>query len=292
MYKKSNDICDDYAFRFLNNVDCPATLLTDIGMQSRSNNEYYWENKNRQPCFIFQYTLSGSGTLKTRDKTYIVKKNDAFFLRLPDDESYYFDEKNNKAPWEFVYIRFVGNGVLPYYKYITDCLGKVMSLSEYHPAIKVLLELYSNAKKGLLLNAFAVDCEVFRFLCLLCDIGNCTGRYHSHLITNVKSYLDNNFEKQIIFSELAEHFEVSQSHLSREFFRCMGEQPLHYLTRIRLEKATKLLNTTNMSLEEISISCGFSDSNYFSKIFKKHMKISPGKFRNQIKAYGYTEIKV
>ncbi len=47
-----------------------------------------------------------------------------------------------------------------------------------------------------------------------------------------------------------------------------------------------------MRLEEVSAACGFTDSNYFSKVFKKYMKASPGELRRQMRALGYTNVKV
>jgi transcriptional regulator GlxA family with amidase domain len=48
-----------------------------------------------------------------------------------------------------------------------------------------------------------------------------------------------------------------------------------------VEKACRLLTETNMALSEIASSCGFEDQSWFSKIFKSHTRISPGKYRVQ-----------
>jgi len=85
---------------------------------------------------LFQYTISGSGTLLSEGKTYLLEEGDAFFVRMPGEEIYYFDEENNKAPWELIYVLLNGSGAESYYHYITEQFGKVMRLSRYHPAIK------------------------------------------------------------------------------------------------------------------------------------------------------------
>ena len=72
----------------------------------------------------------------------------------------------------------------------------------------------------------------------------------------------------------------------------MGEQPIHYLTKIRLEHAVELLHSADMDTSEISRLCGFADSNYFGKVFKKHMKLSPNRFRKEIREQGYRSVKV
>ncbi len=284
------DICDGYGFRFLNNV--PAAELIAVGKESRHSSSYYWDNRKRTPAYLFQYTLSGSGTVRADGEEYLVEKGDAFFLRMPEEEAYYFDEKRNAAPWEFVYLMFGGSAVSGYYEYAVNHLGKILSVSEYHPAIQVLMELYSKAKNGRIRNAFSASSEVFRFLCLLCDTDNLGGSRPSSLVERAKRYLEQHYAKQITLAQVSESLGVSQSHLSREFSKYMGEQPIHYLTKIRLEQAVELLHSANMDLGEISRLCGFADSNYFGKVFKKHMKLSPNQFKKEIREQGYRSVKV
>lgn len=291
MDRGSRDQCDDYGFRFLDNVEEPAVCLIAVGWQRRHDGSYYWNNQHRPDSYLFQYTLSGSGTLKTGDGIFKVKKGEAFFLKLPGEEVYYFDESQDQAPWEFVYRMVGGKGVSSYYQYVLNHLGGIMSLPAYHPAIKQLWDLYFQAKNGLIQNAFMADGEAFRFLCFLCDVSSARER-RSSLTDRAKAYMERNFDRQITLSETAEYLGVSQSHLSREFVRYTGEQPVRYLTKVRLEHAIKLLHSTQLGLEEISRSCGFSDSNYFSKVFKRYMKTSPGQLRKQLKAQGYVSVRV
>lgn len=284
------DICDGYGFRFLANI--PAAELIAVGKESRYNSSYYWDNRKRPPMYLFQYTLSGSGTVRMDGQEYLVEKGDAFFLRMPEEEAYYFDEKRNAAPWEFVYLMFGGSAVSDYYEYAVNHLGKILSVSEYHPAIQVLMELYSKAKNGRIRNAFSASGEVFRFLCLLCDTDNLGGSRSSNLVERAKRYLEQNYAEPITLAQVSESLGVSQSHLSREFSKYIGEQPIHYLTKIRLEQAVELLRSADMDLGEISRLCGFADSNYFGKVFKKHMKLSPNQFRKEIREQGYRSVKV
>ncbi len=286
------DICDDYGFRFLEHVDNPPIQLIGVGRQSRSSKEYYWDNSKRPPCYLFQYTLSGSGTLKTKEDTYILEKGSAFFLQMPENDIYFFDEESNEAPWELIYIMFGGTGIEPYYRFVTDNYGRVMELAEYHPAIRKLSEVYMKAKNGRLKTSFAADSEVFSFLCLLCANEERESRVGVPLVEGARKYIENNYEKDLSLFSVAEHLGVSQSHLSREFVKHTGEQPVKYLTKLRLEKAIDMLCSTDLSLEGISSACGFGNGNYFSKVFRKYMQISPSEFREQIKIHGYKNIQI
>ena len=284
MCKKDLDICDDYAFHFFDNVKTPIVELIAVGRDVRYSCDYYWNNKNRPEAVLFQYTLSGSGMVKIKDKVYEIDKGKAFFLKMPDDESYYFDEKNNAAPWEFVYLILGGDGILPYFEYVVEHYGKILTLFDYHPAVKILLDLYDKARLGNIKNAFAADSQIFQFLCALCDCGVTST---SNLTDKAKEYLESNFDRQITLAQTAQYLGISPSHLSREFLKYTNEKPIHYLTKIRIENAVRMLHSTNLKLEEISMKCGFSDCNYFGKVFKKYMNISPGEFRKQSQLYGY-----
>jgi transcriptional regulator GlxA family with amidase domain len=61
----------------------------------------------------------------------------------------------------------------------------------------------------------------------------------------------------------------------------MGENLSNYLNRLRVEKASSMLAETNLPISGIATACGFEDQSWFSKIFKSHTGLSPGKFREQ-----------
>jgi AraC-like DNA-binding protein len=286
------DSWDDYGFRFLENVASPAVELLAVGRQSRNSRAYDWENKERSPALLFQYTLNGSGRLQSGGQLYALKKGEAFFLQLPGDSRYYFEEESGSAPWEFIYLMMGGSGVLPYYLYARERSGEVFSLPEFHPAIAALWEIYYKAKEGRLQNAFAAGSEAFRFLCLLCASGTPISGSVPFLIERAQAYMKERYMQPITLEETAEYLGVSQSHLSREFFRYTGRQPIQYLTRLRLEAAAELLSATDKTLEEVGRCCGFSDGNYFGKVFKRHMQLSPGCFRKQARLQGYRHVKI
>lgn len=75
-------------------------------------------------------------------------------------------------------------------------------------------------------------------------------------------------------------FVASKMGLSRtNFYKKMkeitGETPHEFINTIQMKKAALLLKNTNYTISEISVICGFNDTNYFSKIFKKYFGESP-----------------
>lgn len=76
---------------------------------------------------------------------------------------------------------------------------------------------------------------------------------------------------------------MSKNTLLRTFQQAVKESPLQYLTSLRLNMACRLLSSGDLPIQEIACCCGFSDSNYFSKCFKKHFHLTPGEFRRNEK---------
>lgn len=94
-------------------------------------------------------------------------------------------------------------------------------------------------------------------------------------------YIMGHYSKNITLEELADINYVSVGYLSRKFKKDTGLNVSDYIRKVRINKAKKLLSETNDSISEISVKCGYNDSNYFSYVFKKEEKISPSKFRKQ-----------
>mgnify|MGYP001943253646 FL=1 len=72
---------------------------------------------------------------------------------------------------------------------------------------------------------------------------------------------------------------MSRSHFCRLFKEVTGQTLIEYVNDIRLSKAKAMLQDPNLSITEIALSTGFSDINYFSRLFKKTYQISPSGMR-------------
>ena len=281
----------DFAFHFFNDVSNPAIQVTAIGRQSRISRDYYWDNKNRRECYLFQYTLNGSGTIEINHQKHIVDKGKCFFIRMPGDSCYYFDELKNEAPYEFVYVMFTCGQTKEYCDYIEKHLGSVFSVPLYHPAIRLLLEIYTKAENNSVDDPFMLSSMIFEFLCMLCSYRSEEGHRELNTAFLAKEYLERHYAEQIGINNAANDLKISQSHLSREFRKQFGERPVAYLTMLRLKKAMELLTSSSLKVEDISCQCGFSSSNYFNKVFKRHMNMTPARFRSYVKEEGYSSVR-
>ena len=98
----------------------------------------------------------------------------------------------------------------------------------------------------------------------------------------MKRRIHENLSDDLTVASLAEQYYVTPNYLSRLFKRVTGEGCNEYIVRKRIEQAKSLLSTTTLKVGEISIMVGYHDMNYFSLAFKKHIGVSPVRYREQV----------
>lgn len=103
------------------------------------------------------------------------------------------------------------------------------------------------------------------------------------VIDKAKSYISNQFQKDISLDEVSKEVNVSPYYFSKLFKEETGQNFIEYLTEIRIQKAKELLSQGNeTSMKEICLACGYQDPNYFSRIFKKTVGHTPTEYRESI----------
>lgn len=95
-------------------------------------------------------------------------------------------------------------------------------------------------------------------------------------------YIEHHLDEEISLSTLAELAGLSRFHFSRAFKESFGLPPHRYLTSRRMEKAKDLLAEPEISVTQIGIRLGFSETSSFSTTFHKHMGITPTEYRRNI----------
>lgn len=101
------------------------------------------------------------------------------------------------------------------------------------------------------------------------------------ILKPVLEYIDQFYMQPITLEELAKLAGMSPRYFCRFFHALIHRTPIEYLNYYRIERACYLLATTSMSITETAYSCGFNDSSYFVKIFKKYKGITPKQYQKQ-----------
>lgn len=99
------------------------------------------------------------------------------------------------------------------------------------------------------------------------------------LIESATNFMEQNLQNTLTLTQVANSYHLSHSYFSRIFKTYTGFGFNEYITHLRIQKATQLLLSSNLSISEIADLSGFSDNNYFSTVLKKDTGISPIKYR-------------
>ena len=108
--------------------------------------------------------------------------------------------------------------------------------------------------------------------------------YHNVMrLRTVVDYIAEHYADKIYVETLADMITVSPDYFTKMFRDSMGKTPVDYINAVRINHAMRLLITTEMPINEISDAIGFSGTNYFHRIFKQYMDMSPLSYRKSAK---------
>ena len=100
-------------------------------------------------------------------------------------------------------------------------------------------------------------------------------------LSNIKSWLDTHYSEKISLDELAKRFYIDKYYLSKIFKEQYGITINAYISRKKITAAKQLLRFSDKSIEQIGFEIGISDTNYFTRLFKKIEGITPGEYRKR-----------
>ena len=103
--------------------------------------------------------------------------------------------------------------------------------------------------------------------------------FSSEVVDKICEYIRNNYYKDINLYQLGRLSFLHPNYLCQLFKKYKACTITEYVTNIRLQKAQEFLSTTNKTIGEIARAVGYKDANYFSRIFSRHLGMSPTQFR-------------
>lgn len=152
--------------------------------------------------------------------------------------------------------------------------------SEYNilkDAFEDVIKLYNKEENGLLLQS-----RIYELLHIILQDSKSKEIHTSkenRVVQKAIKYMEDNIGEHITLKDIADYVSFSPVYFHNVFKDYMGRTPGAYLTEIRIKKAKEYLLTTDLSLEEIALRCGYKSHSYFAYCFKKETKISPAVFK-------------
>lgn len=98
-------------------------------------------------------------------------------------------------------------------------------------------------------------------------------------------FINGNYALPITSGDICRALSVSRAYMSREFNREVNMPLRDYINLVRIKNAKVLLESSDLTVSEIAYTVGFSDSGYFSAVFKKAVGSSPREYKKQRFSY-------
>ncbi|GHH99037.1 helix-turn-helix domain-containing protein [Neobacillus kokaensis] len=120
---------------------------------------------------------------------------------------------------------------------------------------------------------------IHRFLDLVAN------NHNDHTLKSIQKameYIEEHFLEAITLEKVASHVHLSPTYFSRIFKNATGSNFVEYITYLRIEKAKELLKDLNYTVYQIAFEVGYSNSHYFSRVFKTLVGKTPSDYRNSI----------
>ena len=236
-----------------------------------------------KPHFMIHFVLSGKGSFTIGGKKYPLTEGYGFLI-VPDELSYYVAD--SKDPWTYVWVGFGGRRA--------EDIVSQLGLSLQQPVFKSdkSKEIYNLVKDMTEHNTFSVEDSLRRngnlslFLSLIASGMSVTPKSDSgsdnDYVTRAQAYVRSNYCNPIKVTDIANYVCINRSYLYTLFEKNLGISPHQYLTSYRIAKAVELLQLTDLPIESIGVSCGYSDPLVFSKAFKLEKGMPPSVYRKTL----------
>jgi len=247
------------------------------------------------PEIELTYVVSGEMLYSINDKTYHLKAGDVLF---GNQSTLHEGHQWEESDCEYIAVTFLPKliygfeGSLIQEKYVTPITERsgVASLhldgsEDWHQAatklLKTVIAAYETGKE-----MFTVQQLLFFWQILYehfpIEEKKVAGHSkHYDQIRDMISYIENHYTEQITLDDVAVAAHLSRSECSRVFKKVMGTSLFSFIQNYRIEKSCALLTETDAPISEIAESCGFSDGNYYTKVFQKVMGCSPSTYRKK-----------
>ena len=265
--------------------------LDDMSLYYAGSIPWHWHRE-----FELSAVVSGQVSLMTASESHILREGDGIFINsdilhsassaadgrcvmynfvfAPEliqsstdsliMEKYLYPLMNNKSFSSYIFHREEA--------WEAECIRTMLSMYEASLQKAFGYELKIQSHIGSLFTAFASHLPA-----AFAPAQN-AGR-EEELLKDMLHYVELHLQEPITLKELASSFHGSESTCSRLFRRHLSISPFGYILTCRIEKSLPLLSDTRQTITEIAYACGFHDTSYYCRTFKRMKGITPLQFR-------------
>ncbi len=223
-----------------------------------------------ESVYKMYYVVSGNGFIHTMGKVHQLSEGDVFFT-FPSHP--FAIESGND--FTYMYISFIGirgNMIMEKLK-ISPKNFLFKSFSEvrhfWENGLTTAPEIVDLISESILLYTFTLlGKKVFSF--------ENNNKAKNNVALTVKKYIDDNFsDTDFSVDKISKELSYNKKYISSVFKKEFDIGIIDYLTTVRIQNACTMIQQGFTSVNDIALRCGYSDAQYFSRVFKNKMSLSP-----------------
>ncbi|MFS0727086.1 helix-turn-helix domain-containing protein [Paenibacillus sp. 1P07SE] len=237
--------------------------------------------------YLMHHVLAGAGTFTFQDTQYDLRAGQTFVIEPQQLVSYISDAEQ---PWHYRWVAFAGSEA----SQLVGSAGLRQGLPVLDGGSRRLAVLFRGIRHVFRSSGRMADLQALGYLHLIMvELGRAMepaadDSYRDDegggLIQRVIHYLSTQYAEPVSIERMADTMGYNRAYLSRIFKQRTGLTPVHFLLKLRLDKARQLLRgSQELTIEQIAASVGFHDPLYFSKQFRRLYEQSPTAYREAMR---------
>lgn len=251
--------------------------------------------------YEIEYILSGTCELRIEEQTYILSCGDVaiippnvIYQAIPAGDSIMINLKIRRSTFDKVFINLLSADTL-----ISAYLSKTLYSKGYRSAMllrcredeylkRLFVEMFSQELEKKIFYQYMLEGMTVTLFTYLIQNHSEHIEMSNRMISNneriiqITDYINSNYMTASL-KDVAEKFYLSPSYLSAMIKKEMGITFSELLREIKMSKASTLLITTDLKIDDVCVYSGYEDTTQFIKTFKKYYGLSPKKYRKQAK---------
>lgn len=224
--------------------------------------------------------VEGKGYVEINGDFHTICQNQYVIIQKETSHKYYTNDEN---PWSIYWFHFNGTNASIYIDMLMknqvvgtlSTIGLAWFVKQFGVIYNLLESGYSDNHMMAISNLLGLLMSGLKVPLMWDD----SGYSKKNPVDKCIEYMLEHLEEKLSLDRLAELTHMSRSHIIELFKEHSGYTPIDYFIHLRVQKSCRLLDRTDMTINEVALNVGYEDPFYYSRIFKKVMGMSPTIYR-------------
>ncbi|WP_162463280.1 helix-turn-helix transcriptional regulator [Paenibacillus psychroresistens] len=235
------------------------------------------------PYYVMSYHKKGSAKLRVGNQIHTITPGTVIYIP-PNVEHDHYKDSHEETEFLWWHFTFQIVNVMDVMKLFQIPIAFRLHNSEYFEQVFEQF-ITSTSRSSSLPSSILKQAKALELLYIILDsaLGK---RDHISFNTQSLSFLDllsrivQHPEEQISLQSLSEEMHMHPTYICNRFKELFGKSPMQVQREIKMQKAKKLLESSEMTITELSQALGFSEVQNFTRLFKTYVGVSPTQYRN------------